>query len=131
MVGSALGKRKDSYLEKHWKKESVHGSECQHFCRLGVSTNFKELLLPDCLIFLYEIEAWSYPKSEGTQTVKVSLNRERVVGGRELSGAYRKISRQLGVDTMHAWGPQSTKLCDFSRSAQHPRCRNVGDGQLC
>lgn len=71
MVGLALGRRKD------WRT----WNGCHRFCRLGVSTNFKELLLPKCLIFLCEIEAWAYPKSEGTQTMNTSLDRERVVGG--------------------------------------------------
>lgn len=71
MVGLALGRRKARCT---W-------NGCSHFCRLRVSPSFKQFLLPECLIFLCEIEAWAYPKSEGTQTVNTSLDRERVVGG--------------------------------------------------
>lgn len=50
-------------LGRLWKEGREHGIEHHCFCRLGVGTNIKELL-PDCLIFLYEIGVRSYLESE-------------------------------------------------------------------
>lgn len=64
------------------------------------------------LFFFCEIGVRSYPKSEGVQTLRTSLVRESVMGSK--SGAHRRISRQLVIETMDSSWPWSTRPCDFS-----------------
>lgn len=40
----------------------------------------KELLLPDCLIFLYETGVRSYPRSEGLYILRTPWDRESCSG---------------------------------------------------